>query len=134
MALERRKSAIWIRTNPDPLPASAGALYADSMTPALNLLITEAELQRAALEALHLHGYKTFVDRQAFRSDPGWPDIYALHPDRGALAVEVKRERGTVSAAQQGWLDAHRAAGHAAIVLRPSTWPDFVALLQGPPA
>lgn len=57
----------------------------------------------------------------------GFPDIVAVHGERGLFAMfELKTERGRVEAWQQRWLDALVAAGIDARVIRPA---DYDALL-----
>ena len=51
----------------------------------------------------------------------GWPDLFALHPAKGALGIECKRELGDPITPEQQWVGEQlQAAGIRWAVLRPS--------------
>lgn len=85
--------------------------------------LRERDLQRQIRAMLDQFGWKTAVTWNSLHSPKGWPDLYAA---RGAVfvAIEVKREKGKVSADQEAWLDALRQLPGAAFVgvVRPSDW------------
>lgn len=67
-------------------------------------LMSERQLQDNVLdlaERLNLLAYHTFDSR---RSEPGFPDLVLV--GRRVLFVELKRQRGRLSADQQAWHDA----------------------------
>jgi hypothetical protein len=83
--------------------------------------MSERQLQDAVVElAGYLH-YLVFHPYDSRRSTPGWPDIVLAGHGR-AIFAELKRERGRVSTAQQGWLDALAEAGVETYVWRPWHW------------
>ena len=54
---------------------------------------------------------------------PGWPDLLLFNPNvQGykAIAMELKREEGTVSPEQLAWLELLNRCGIPAVVIRPS--------------
>lgn len=62
----------------------------------------------------------------------GWPDIFALHPERGEVFVaELKAATGTVDPLQASWLDAFAACGISARVLRPDAYDETYQWLVG---
>lgn len=91
----------------------------------------ERDWQRTILEAaryLNWHVYHTFDSR---RSAAGFPDLLLIKPPR-LLVIEVKTERGRVTAAQESWLALFAALpGVTALVARPSDWPAVEAVLKG---
>lgn len=88
--------------------------------------IPEADLQRAGVALLRATGWKVFVDRMAWRSDKGWLDVCAVHPDmQRTIFVEFKTQKGTIRPEQQEWIQAHRQAGNDVRLVRPSDWEDF---------
>ena len=99
----------------------------------LNRQVTEAELQSQALKLMRDMGWKEFHDRVAWKSDPGWLDVTAVHVGmRRTVFIEFKKETGKVSPKQQEWIDAHRAAGNEVMVVRPSDWAVFVRFVVPP--
>lgn len=99
---------------------------------------TEAEWQAFVTDALDLGGWKWHHETDSRKSPSGFPDLFAAHPLRGLLIVELKTERGRVRPAQTDWLqavmvaiggwDAPLAIGrfkHQAVrvrIWRPSDW------------
>ena len=91
----------------------------------------EARLQHQIVTVARLHGwrfvYHTFDSR---RSQPGFPDLVMLRDNRG-FAIEVKVERGKVTRAQEGWLDAFALIpGFEAWVVRPSNFAELERRLR----
>ncbi len=58
----------------------------------------------------------------------GWPDLVLFRPPR-RLAIEVKKELGTVTAEQAAWLALLAACGFETMVARPSDRDRVLALL-----
>lgn len=56
-------------------------------------------------------------------ADEGWPDLFLMNPrmpeGRRAIAMELKRQDGTVTEAQQAYLLLLNACGIPAVVVRP---------------
>lgn len=100
--------------------------------------ITEAELQEQVLELARLlrwrvahfrpamtkHGWRTPVAGDG----KGFPDLVLVR-DR-VVVVELKSDRGRVSEDQEAWLEAFRAAGVEALVVRPSGFDELVEVLR----
>jgi hypothetical protein len=98
----------------------SGPLY---LHPEIIKSVRESDWQRTFVGLLVAHGWKVFVDRMAWRSDPGWPDIFAVHQtQKRAIHCELKKEDGKLSPAQWGWVQALKAADQEVYVLRPSDW------------
>ena len=74
--------------------------------------IKEKELQRQLEKVLTELGFLWFHDRSLQHatvrtSNPGFPDICAVHPNNGVLVfVELKAQRGQMRPAQLLWKDA----------------------------
>lgn len=103
----------------------------DERPPALSA-ITEAQWQRTVLDGLRLFGWRAFHDRMAYRSDPGYPDLTAIHTgQRRVIWLELKTERGKLSVAQQEWRDTLLGAGLEWYLWRPSDWSEVEAVLRG---
>lgn len=82
---------------------------------------SEKEWQWRVRNFAESRGWRCYHTWLSVRSDIGFPDLVLV---RGAVIfAELKTERGKVTAAQQEWLDALRAAGQEAFVWRPRDWP-----------
>lgn len=87
----------------------------------VTLIPTERQVQDTLIAAARLAGWLVYHPWLSVRSSAGWPDLFCVHPGRRqVLAIEVKSQRGRVSAAQQAWLAALAAAGIPAFVVRPA--------------
>lgn len=90
---------------------------------------TERQVQETLIAAARLAGWLVYHPWTSVHSAAGWPDLFCVHPERGqALALEIKGQRGRVSAAQQAWLAALNAAGIPAFVVRPEPGPGELSL------
>lgn len=100
--------------------------------------VSEAELQEQVIELARLlrwrvahfrpamtkHGWRTPVAGDG----KGFPDLVLVR-DR-VVVVELKSEVGRVSDDQAEWLGAFEAAGVLALVVRPSSFDELVAVLR----
>ena len=91
--------------------------------PALARAISEAELQRDVEHLLSLTGWKYWHAWSSIHSVAGWPDLFCVR-GKELLAIELKRENGTVTTAQWDWLEALAEAGVSTYIWRPSDWLD----------
>jgi hypothetical protein len=87
--------------------------------------MSEAELQKAILDYLHLRGIRAWrnsvgrVANTVTGGGEGCPDIHGIiKPCGRALYVEVKSAKGKLSTAQAEWLQAARDAGALTVVAR----------------
>lgn len=104
---------------------------------------TEASFQAQVVDLAHLCGWRTMHVRrtvgrrngrpawQTATSIDGWPDLCLWRPG-WFLAVELKTDRGRLTAAQAEVLASLRDAGVDVRVWRPADWPDIEATLKGP--
>ena len=83
--------------------------------------MSERELLQNVLDCARLYGWMCYHTFDSRRSEPGFPDIILTRRLR-LLAIECKRQRGVVSAAQTAWLDALNESGADTYVVRPSDW------------
>lgn len=95
-------------------------------------VLSEREWQTWVLDVARLAGwtlrYHTFDSR---RSGAGFPDLLLARPRTGeVIAVELKSERGRITADQAAWLAAFEAAGVPAFVWRPSDHDEVVSALR----
>lgn len=99
--------------------------------PSLAAAMTEDELLAGITGALAsggwLYQHVRRSDLAVLMGHVGFPDIVAVHAERGLFAMfELKTATGRVERWQQRWLDALAAAGIDARVVRPA---DYDALL-----
>lgn len=90
--------------------------------------ITEAAYQRRITDLANLLGLRWHHETDSRRSKPGFPDLTICGP-KGVAFLEVKTDAGRIKPEQQAWLDALRAAGCDALIVRPRHWDDVKALL-----
>lgn len=98
--------------------------------------MTEDELLDGITGALNAGGWLWHHVR---RSDlaltmgtPGFPDIVAVHPERGEIFVaELKAEKGRAEPGQPEWIDGFVQAGIRAVFLRPAAYDDAWRYLVG---
>lgn len=76
--------------------------------------MTEDELLTGLVGALEICGW-AYVhlgsdQRGVYRGAPGWPDLFAIHPNgQRGLAWELKGDGGRVTPDQAGWIALLRA-------------------------
>lgn len=90
--------------------------------------LTEAAYSRRITDLANLLGLRWHHEQDSRRSKPGFPDLVIVGP-KGVAFLEVKTDAGRVKPEQQEWLDALKAAGQHALIVRPCHWPDVEALL-----
>lgn len=107
------------------------------------LKLTEKAFQAQVLQFAKLHGWSPVHFRQArtltgwrtaVEGDGiGWPDLILVRPPRFVVA-ELKRDGGTPTEAQAGWLEKLRACpGIETYLWRPARWPEIERVLGGDP-
>src|SRR5258708_7888899 len=89
--------------------------------------MSEDELLTGLLDAAAAGGWLTHhirrTDLGLEQGNVGLPDVIAVHRERRAIVViETKSAIGRVEREQQRWLDAFRAAGIDARVVRPADY------------
>jgi hypothetical protein len=98
--------------------------------------MTEDELLTGILDACMVGGWMTHHIRRSDLAQQmghgGWPDIFAVHPERREVfVVELKTQHGRLMPLQAAWLDALQACGIDAHVLRPDKYDATVEWLLG---
>jgi hypothetical protein len=95
--------------------------------------VTEAAFQRTIVALFRLHQWRIWHNQVAWRSEAGWPDLVAVHPDpaRGVVFLEIKTDTGKLTAAQEGWIFDLTRAGARCHVLRPRDWELARAIARG---
>lgn len=108
--------------------------------------LSEKEFQAQVIELARLSGWLCahFHDsrRQVTRANgqrlfigdkdaKGFPDCCMVHPQRGIIFLELKKELGKTTPEQDEWLEALQGADMLARVVRPSDWDWVVAVLTG---
>jgi hypothetical protein len=93
------------------------AVYATARPPA----IPEAALLRAVGDLATMAGWRWYHTRFSFASGAGFPDLCLVKGGR-LLFVELKGERGTISAAQRAWLDALGGTAAEVYTWNPDDW------------
>lgn len=78
-----------------------------------------------------MYGWLYFHQYDSRMSEPGFPDLFLLHPVKHRLLVrELKVEGGKLRPEQVTWLDGLKACGIDAGIWYPHQWDDIVAILQ----
>jgi hypothetical protein len=101
----------------------------------------ESDLLQGLIDAALVGSWLVHHDRPA-RTSEGWataiqghagfPDIIAVHPERHQLLVlECKSATGRTTPLQDAWLDALRACGVDARVVRPDSYDELWRQLVG---
>ena len=98
--------------------------------------VTEDQLLDGITDALMVGGWRWWHIRRSDRAltmgDPGFPDIIAVHPVRGVLALELKTETGRYRAGQREWLAALDGKRISARTVRPADYQALVDEVVGP--
>ena len=94
--------------------------------------LSEVNWQQQVTDLASLCGWRWNHTRRSIGKDgkwttatsvTGWPDLFLWHPTAAAsMFVELKTDRGRVTAAQAEVLESLRAAGVDARVWRPRDW------------
>ena len=71
----------------------------------LDALVSERDWQAHVIKLAHLFGWRAYHTWSSIHSAAGFPDLVLLRGTRLAF-VELKTERGRVTRAQRGWLEA----------------------------
>lgn len=77
---------------------------------------------------LNRAGWRSYHTHNSRKSDAGFPDLVAVREGR-VLWIELKTEKGIVSAAQLNWIEDLKAANQEVFLWRPSDWKAIVATL-----
>lgn len=96
---------------------------------AVGSLTSERTLLQQVRDLARMLGWMTYHPHLSKWSERGWPDVVLCKPPR-ILFLELKSETGRVSAEQTQWLDALRACGLDARIVRPSGFDDLVRVLR----
>lgn len=103
--------------------------------------VSETAFQEQVFQLAHLNGWKVAHFRTArvgkawmtpvAADGAGWPDCFLVHPATGdALAVELKREYGTLAPKQAEWLAWLELGGIECQVYRPSDIDQIIIRLR----
>ena len=104
--------------------------------------ISERMFQQQIVDLARLNSWRVYHTWNSKHSPSGWPDLALarLCPSQRGTTTELiffecKTERGRLTEAQRDWLFVLGAVpGVVARVVRPSDWPEIVALLSRRPA
>lgn len=92
--------------------------------------VREKAFDAQVLQLARLCGWLAYHPYSSTRSPEGFPDRVFVRPPR-ILFVELKRERGRLSAEQERWAAALRACPGVEYQLwRPSDWEELVEVLR----
>lgn len=92
--------------------------------------MTEKQWQAQVLETAGLLGYQHYHTYRSVRSPAGFPDLVLAGPR--VVFVELKTERGKVSAGQAVWLTRLFEAGAEVYVARPRHLQELTSVLAAP--
>ncbi len=92
--------------------------------------ITEKQFLAQVVELAQLCRWRCYHPWLSVRSAQGFPDLVMVRLYR-ILFVELKSERGTVTAAQREWLDDLALTGKVEVMTwKPSDWETLVEVLR----
>ena len=101
-------------------------------------MVSERDFQNTVIELAKLNGWLVHAERHAMKKDGSW--ITPIQGDAGfvdlvlvrdrVIFAELKSEKGKVSDAQWGWIDALRMVGKEVYIWRPSDWDEIVEILK----
>lgn len=91
--------------------------------------MTEAQWQQQVVELAALYGWSSYHTYDSRRSHPGWPDLVLCRPPE-IVFVELKTDKGRLSAAQCEWLERLAASGQRVFVWRPSMFDAIHRILK----
>jgi hypothetical protein len=83
-------------------------------------VISEDALWEQLRSLAAMYGWRIYHTHDSRRSEPGFPDVVAVHRDRGFLVAELKSEKGRLSREQELWLSAFEEVGVETHVWRPA--------------
>jgi|SRR5215831_11530647 len=92
--------------------------------------LSEQEWFEQVRSLLDLYGWRWQHQYDSRRSNAGFPDIVAIKGSR-LVVLELKAERGRVTAEQRAWLADFAAVGAETAVLRPSSRAELARSLAG---
>lgn len=91
---------------------------------------SEGHFQTRLVNLAKLLGWRRIYHPwSSIHSASGWPDLVLCKPPR-LIFAELKKEKGRVTAAQQGWLEDLTACGQEVYCWRPSDYGAIVEILQ----
>lgn len=88
----------------------------------LDAQVTERDFMQQIIDLAKLRGWLVYHTHDSRRSEAGFPDLVMVRGGN-VLAIEVKSEKGKLTADQEEWLDALDLAIARATCWRPSDWP-----------
>ena len=94
---------------------------------------TEKAWQMTVVSAAAHLGWECYHTYFSLRSHPGYPDLTLVHPVHGVVWMELKRQKGLVTEAQEQWINLLQTAGQRAGVFRPNDWDVVERILKGEP-
>ena len=94
-------------------------------------LVTESQFQGAVIEMAEMLNWMAYHVYDSRRSVPGFPDIVAVHRTHGVLWLELKTMKGRVRPEQKRWIDALRAVGERAFIVRPDQMEFLESMFRG---
>lgn len=105
----------------------------------LDAHVREADFLQSVCDLARLHGWRVYHPRPgrtqtswrtALTGDPGWPDLALARAGSPLWLVELKAQRGRVTADQWRWIDTlRRATGVRSEVWKPADWPVIERIL-----
>ena len=93
---------------------------------------TEGKWQAKVQQVFEQNGWKTYHARNPKRDKPGFPDLVAVHPQRGIIFAEIKTKGRKVTPEQDAWISAILEADGRVYVWRlPDDWVDCQFVARG---
>lgn len=91
--------------------------------------VTEAQYMQQIKDAARALNWRTFHCFNSRRSDKGFPDLLLIRGPN-LLTLEVKSERGRVTAEQADWIAAFKQVKYVdAAIARPPNWDEILDVL-----
>lgn len=90
--------------------------------------ITETQFQTTLIEAIRTLGGMVYHTYDSRRSEPGYPDLTIVTPDRRVIFAELKNATGRPTVYQWTWLG--NLPDHQAFLWRPDDFDDAIRICQ----
>lgn len=93
--------------------------------------VNEKAFTQTVVQAFKATGHLVYHTYDSRRSEPGFPDLTIVHPERGVVFAELKTADGRLSRAQKTWIATLEQAGARVFVWRPDDWQTIEAVANG---
>lgn len=109
-------------------------MVTEMSTDEYHALVSEKVFTQQVMAEAKANGWMCYHTHDSRRSQPGYPDISAVHPNRpelGHVYMELKVGKNKPTTDQDTWLLSLEASGDRVFVFRPTDWDEIRSVLRG---